>query len=192
MNSRESQRTRLTKRLLKESLIDLLSQKTIYNISVKELCSRAELNRSTFYKYYENIFDVLADVEYNVVLESEKCMSKIEDSNINTIYKPISVFLDYVKENKDTYLVLLTNRASSNFSINIFRKIIDFLKSQVDLADINSIENDEYIYTYIVAGSSSIIINWINSNFDKSSEDVAKIICSCAFNVLGTDILSKK
>ena len=63
MSKKENQRTRLTKMLFKDGLIALLQKKTIYQISVTELCEAAELNRSTFYKYYNNVRDVLTELE---------------------------------------------------------------------------------------------------------------------------------
>ena len=51
----ENQRTRLTKRLLREGLLELLRDKPVEHITVKELCEMAELNRSTFYAYYNDV-----------------------------------------------------------------------------------------------------------------------------------------
>ncbi len=47
-----NQRVMLTKRLIKESLLKILKSKKIHQVSVKELCIGAEINRSTFYEYY--------------------------------------------------------------------------------------------------------------------------------------------
>ena len=63
MNKKENQRMRLTKLLFKNALITLLQKKTIYQISVTELCDAAELNRSTFYKYYENVRDIVTELQ---------------------------------------------------------------------------------------------------------------------------------
>ena len=53
MNTKNNQRTRLSKMLLKNALMDLLKEKgSVEKISVRELCSVAELNRSTFYAHY--------------------------------------------------------------------------------------------------------------------------------------------
>ena len=62
MNKNDNQRTRLTKLLFKNSLIKLLHKKTIYQITVSELCTESELNRSTFYKYYGNVYDILEEL----------------------------------------------------------------------------------------------------------------------------------
>lgn len=53
MNTKNNQRTRLSKILLKNALMDLLGEKgSVTKISVRELCERADLNRSTFYAHY--------------------------------------------------------------------------------------------------------------------------------------------
>lgn len=48
----EDRRTRLTKRLIAKSLIELIKTKPVDQISVSELCRQADINRATFYRYY--------------------------------------------------------------------------------------------------------------------------------------------
>lgn len=57
------QRVRLTKMLLRRALTELLKQKPVQSISVKELCEKAGIHRGTFYAHYTDIFDLLAQVE---------------------------------------------------------------------------------------------------------------------------------
>ena len=59
----ENQRIRLSKKLLKNALLELLREKRIDKISISELCSAAQINRTTFYKYYGNQYDLLAEME---------------------------------------------------------------------------------------------------------------------------------
>ena len=64
MNTKNNQRTRLSKMMLKNALLDLLREKgMITKISVRELCERADLNRSTFYAHYSEPKQLLAEVE---------------------------------------------------------------------------------------------------------------------------------
>ena len=63
MEEKVNQRVMLSKRLLKESLIRQLKEESIYKISVRELCEQAGINRTTFYKYYGSPFDLLKDIE---------------------------------------------------------------------------------------------------------------------------------
>lgn len=59
---KENRRTRLTKRLLRESLLELLQEKPVDHITVKELCECAELNRSTFYAYYTDVSELYEEM----------------------------------------------------------------------------------------------------------------------------------
>lgn len=63
MEKKEDRRIAMTKRLLKAALIELLKEQDIYHISIRELCERADVNRTTFYKYYGSQFDLLTDME---------------------------------------------------------------------------------------------------------------------------------
>lgn len=180
----ENQRVRLTKKLFKNSLVELLKNNSIYNISVTELCNKAELNRSTFYKYYENIFDVMSDIEYDVINKGGKCIKEINGKDINDIYKSVDELLQNIKQNKDAYFVIINQENDPEFYKNMLKKVIDFFKHQTTLLNINIKENENYIYSYIISGSASIIKDWINLNFDKPSMEISKLICDTAYQIL--------
>ena len=58
----------MTRRMLKDALTDLLREVDIYHVSIRELCQRADINRTTFYKYYGSQFDLLADMENDLLV----------------------------------------------------------------------------------------------------------------------------
>ena len=47
----ESRRVRITKRLMKEALLELLEENELVNISVTAICKTADVHRSTFYDF---------------------------------------------------------------------------------------------------------------------------------------------
>ena len=63
----ENQRVYLTKKLLENALISLLKQKSLYNISIRELCDVASINRSTFYKHFNSQFELFNSMEDNLL-----------------------------------------------------------------------------------------------------------------------------
>ena len=56
-------RIRVTKMLIRRALTDLLRQKPIQSISIKELCETAGINRGTFYAHYTDIYDLRKQIE---------------------------------------------------------------------------------------------------------------------------------
>ena len=63
----ESRRVKMTKRLMKEALIDLMDQKPLEKITVTEICKIADVNRSTFYAYYEDTRALMLEIEDEVL-----------------------------------------------------------------------------------------------------------------------------
>ncbi len=182
---KENQRVKLTKRIFKDSLIEILKEKAIYNIKVKELCDKAELNRTTFYKYYENIYDVLADIEYDVLKDSEQCISEIENICENQIKNTLYKQLCNIQKNKDIYYLLLINSADNEFYEKLMKKTIDFLKNKIEQTNIDLKENYEYIFSYIIAGTIDIIKKWLYENGTLDANHITNLIYDLSNKILG-------
>ena len=56
-------RVRKTKRQLRKALMDLMAEKPVKSISVRELADRADINRGTFYIHYKDVGDLLQRLE---------------------------------------------------------------------------------------------------------------------------------
>ena len=54
----------MTKRLMKDALLELLAEKDLANISVTSVCETADVHRSTFYNYYTDPASLLRDIEH--------------------------------------------------------------------------------------------------------------------------------
>ena len=63
----KDRRTRRTKKLLTEAFIELLSVKKLNEITVKELCDKADVNRGTFYLHYQDIYDLKRQIETDLL-----------------------------------------------------------------------------------------------------------------------------
>ena len=82
MNTKNNQRTRISKLLFRNALMDLLRQKgDIHKISVRELCEKAELNRSTFYSHYNEPKELLEELESELLTSTENHLKKIGEEN---------------------------------------------------------------------------------------------------------------
>lgn len=86
--------TRLTKKAIKDSFLELLKAKSLDKITVKDLVESCEINRNTFYYYYKDIYDLLEDVFQE---ETKKIME--EDKPCPTFYEEYlrcaTLFLGY-------------------------------------------------------------------------------------------------
>ena len=71
-------RTRKTKRAIRNALAELLSQKNINDITIRDIADLADINRKTFYNYYSGIHQVVDEIENEIVLAFESVLGDID------------------------------------------------------------------------------------------------------------------
>ena len=54
---KQDRRTRYTRQTIKNTFLELLTQKSFTKITVTEICKNAEINRGTFYLHYYDVHD---------------------------------------------------------------------------------------------------------------------------------------
>ena len=91
---------------MNEALISLLEKKDMEYISVKEICKKAGVNRSTFYLHYETISDLIAETTETVnnrfmtyFSESKTdVLEKLDQQELRNTCFPIFVLSETIKE----------------------------------------------------------------------------------------------
>ena len=93
------QRRTLTKRLVQEAMLELLKSRSIQNITVRELCDVAGINRTTFYNHYDGVYEVLSEIEehfLNQLSEQDKISSEQ-----GSLEQHIESLCQQLKQNRD-------------------------------------------------------------------------------------------
>ena len=164
MNTKNNQRTRLSKILLKNALLDLLSEKgSVTKISVRELCERADLNRSTFYAHYSEPKELLEEVEAELLDATREHLQKIGAENDIGAHRYLLSFLIYIKENDKPFRTLLIDAGDPEFRSKFMQQSIIQFVENLDIAFPK--EQEQYIYSYILNGSTGVIIQWMRSDY---------------------------
>lgn len=177
MNTKNNQRTRLSKLLFKNALMDLLKEKgSVAKISVRELCDRAELNRSTFYAHYNEPKDLLYEIETELLDATEEHLKKIGEENDAGAHKYILSFLQYIRQNDKQFRTLLIDSADPDFRSRFMQQsIIQFVNNlRIELPK----ELEQYIFSYILNGSTGIIIQWIRSDYAVNENEIVNLLFS--------------
>lgn len=177
MNTKNNQRTRLSKMLFKNALMDLLKEKgSINKVSVRELCDRAELNRSTFYAHYQGPNDLLIEIETELLDATEEHLKKIGAENEIGAHKYILSFLQYIRQNDKPFRALLIDSTDPEFRSRFMQQsIIQFVKN---LRIVLPKELEQYIFSYILNGSTGIIIQWIRSDYAADENEIVNLLFS--------------
>jgi AcrR family transcriptional regulator len=165
-------RVKYTKQILKESLISLLGQKTLNRITVKELCSAAEINRATFYSHYTDLYDLMDQIKKEL---TDKICRHIETVVIlrdEDAHAELAKFLRLLKENTRLYKVLLEENGSDSMMNLTWRMALDCYRSQGKLPDVKS----ELKFINRASGNSAMIEAWVRRGAPIPENDMADLI----------------
>ncbi len=175
----ENQRIRLSKTMLKNALIELLQEKGIERISIYELCNKAHINRTTFYKYYGSQYDLLTDIENDCFAAIEKHLSSHRKEK-NTDLKNI---LEYFISEETKFKVLFNTVLDKEFPEKLFSH-----PTIVNLIHLNTGDNyheksKEYFHLFVCQGGFAVIRKWLNDENRVSAEELANLISAITATV---------
>ena len=88
-SEKTDRRVRKTRKLLIEGLTQLLKEKSINEISVRELSDLVDINRGTFYLHYKDIFDMLTQIENDLFKELDTLFSSHSVKELKSSPLPI-------------------------------------------------------------------------------------------------------
>lgn len=167
-------RIRYTKMVIQESFVSTLKEKPLTKITVKELCEKAEINRATFYKYYEDVYDLLYQIECGLLDDLKSAMQASLKSGRE---KTLVHILEKVKNNTELYTTLFSKNGDANFPLEIFKTCYSLLSDNMSklFPQYNQTQRG-WVYTYIAQGSSGILSYWIADGMTESPKEVAAFI----------------
>ena len=163
-----------TKKKLTSALLKLLEKKNINDITVLELCKDANINRTTFYKYYKDIDDLVSKIEESLI---EDLKQYINDIKRNYLISFTSKIIEAISKEKEIYTKLLNDNGDHTF----LRRILNLVHKQsieewqklLKKASPKDIDN---IYNFIVDGTIGLIEAWIRNNCKDEQESIAIFI----------------
>ncbi len=173
-----------------KAFLELLEKKEFAYITVKEICERAGVNRSTFYLHYETVEDLLNEsVEYlNSCFSSymkqnaKEFISDIEHSTLDELYlitpEYLEPYLKFIKEHRRLFGTALNNAKALrlNESYNrMLRFVIDPILDRYGVPE----QERRYIMPFYIRGLMAIIGEWLEDDCKAPVEYIMGIIQKC-------------
>lgn len=162
----------------------LLEEKDYDYITVKEICKKAGVNRSTFYLHYETIDDLLTESlsylfskftdKYGNNMQVNPRFGTLKDLYLITP-DYIMPYLEFLSENRRIFMTAINKptvfRIKQYFDtmcIQLFNPILE--RFHVDVAE------QKYILAFYISGMHAIIIEWLKSNCSEPMEFIANLL----------------
>ena len=181
MNIKEDARVKKTKDKLFFAFKELLSVHQFEEITIQEICAKAEIRRATFYKHFTDKYDFLAAMTHAIIQRFDARMSRSKLSNY-----PIEYHIEYEKrlirflvDNEDiVHLIFKSNMMPTLVAI-IVHEHHKILIERIN----HSVENGERLVapvssvaTMLAGGIGNVIITWFKDGKPISEEALANEI----------------
>jgi AcrR family transcriptional regulator len=176
LSSKLDRRKKYTRMVLKDSLLQLLKEKSISSITIKELCELADINRSTFYSHYSNQYDLLNAIEEEFIEEMVETLSQYNFSKEDEALQMTEKILEYIAEKSEICQTLLSENSDIHFQkkgMIITQKFI--FKNWLTKNQLNQ-DTVEYLSIFVISGSIYLIKHWLEDGMNKPPKDLAEII----------------
>ena len=160
-----------------QALLALLAKKDFEYITVKELCKKTGVNRSTFYLHYQNMNDVLDET---LSLLSHRFFSSFEKTDkpqelVLTTQKYLIPYLNFVKENKTAFQLSFEKpevfhpvKKFNEMNREIFLPIMEKVNAPE--------ERKPYLFEFYFKGVLSIIGLWVKRGCKEEIEIISSLI----------------
>lgn len=166
-------RTRKSKEALKNALLELLKKKTLHEIQIKQLCEKADVNRSTYYSNYSDLQEILRDIYQDAIdmITSQVITLTTGDSfTREEYYNVIYQIVCYLQENDSYYSLIFSLRTDISFEEMLY---LHYLNSY-HLEHLTT--QEKYLFLYQTIGAFSIVRAWMQERYIISAHDISKMI----------------
>lgn len=178
-----------------EALLSILARKDFSTITIKEVCEKAGVNRSTFYLHYETLNDLLNEtVQYmqdhflthmkEQIAELEPLTTtRLQTGPIHDLFlitpEYLIPFLNYLKENQRLLKTALENTSVMNleetFGTQLFEPVFTSVLERFHVPK----QDRPYLMAFYIRGMVAILQEWLKGGCQDSVDHIAELMQRC-------------
>ena len=164
-----------TVRLIENTFFELIQENDVYSITVKEICARAQISRSTFYDHYEDYYVFLKSINDQIVQELIDCTQQYH-FNKNTD-DAVNALLTLMKTKHGLFSVLFldSNQEALNAYISKIKPTV--MPEWLKVSDLKEDETS-FLYDYFMHCSMWLLKKWFYEEINISEEKFKEMFAS--------------
>lgn len=176
---------------MEQTMLEVMNTMPLEKITVRLICEKAGVNRSTFYAHYTDIYDMIEQMETNLQ------KSLMNDYPAPGSVTPFSLesfipFLKFIRKHKDFYHVALKTRREFPLKQGYTPLWEQVIKPLCSHAGITSESEMLYYFIGFQAGFTMILKHWVEQDCIEDEEKIAQIIQNTIPSVLKYKSQKKK
>ena len=168
-------RTIKTKKAICRAFAELLVEKELHKITVREIIEKADISRVTFYNHYLDVYDLHDKFEESIMLEMASLVLELESLPYSEVFSKIIGFVD---ENRAAFRMIFSPNGTNKMRFRMgtllegLLRQIYFEKNEGAAGD----RNVDYMIYYRAQGMILVIQKWVLDDFKESAEVITKIM----------------
>ena len=173
-----------TQRKIQQSFLQLLREKHFRKVSVQDITTTASVNRGTFYLHYQDKYDLLNQIEENLLrglelhvkrLKPDFLLMEAEKGHIS----PLAVALfQYIQRNAEQFQVLLGENNDSGFHKQLkhffFKHFGEQIRENKGVFGYLEIP-DDYLSAFSISAFLGLVEQWLDNDLTESSAEMANM-----------------
>ncbi|MBD5544740.1 MAG: TetR/AcrR family transcriptional regulator [Lachnospiraceae bacterium] len=175
MNKKNNKQFQNSDVRMKKAMLELMNTTPFDKITVRLICERAEVNRSTFYAHYKDIYDMIEQMERNLqknLMDNYPVPEKVTPLSLESFI----IFLEFIRKYKDFYRVALKARREFPLKQGIGPLWVQIIRPLCFQAGITSESEMMFYFVGFQAGFTMILKRWVEQDCIESEKTIAQII----------------
>lgn len=154
---------------LRNALLQLLKEKQYSQITIKEICKRADLSRQTFYQMFDSKDEVM---QYHFSILFQEFTKECDSFQNITVLQIAYHFFQFFYNHRDFIEIIISN----NLTFLLEQQFEVYLR-KIDLfCMINDHElYPDYTTAYIAGALTQSLIHWFEQSFNLSIPELSKL-----------------
>ena len=197
--AKNNRRVRFTRSALREALIDLILEKPLVSITVKDICARADINRSTFYLHFKDVTDLLRTTEDEII----EHMREHAPTHERGLCDPQEIkgffihFLEQIRNNPrimKLIQVLCSERGDPYFVRKLQTMTYEAFLEGWDMHMMPEMSEQRklLVFSYIIPGMVSMLSTWATRAQDTPTDQVVSLLMGLMWHGLDCFAASDK
>lgn len=154
-------------------MYSFMKEKAIHTIKVSDICKSCQINRATFYDHYRDVFDLVQDMEQDMMLALQELMELVapEDMEAENVSR---LFFTFLNERKESLYLLLTSERSREFCTILDAQLMPFFEKKIRQSyEIpNGMETElQTAMNFIASGYYRFFLNAITNPINRISKE---------------------
>lgn len=169
-----------TKKSLYEALLTLMEEKTFEEIKVSDICSKALINRSTFYAHFDDKYTLLADLiqDLKISLQEELLKNKNITNSKEYYLAVVELLLDHMEEKRKIYTSIMIHNKNSIAMDMIYDTLNEDITKRIE-EEGNKIYNNipsDFIAKFYLGAILNVGMEWIRNTDKYTREDMIEYL----------------